>query len=194
MDVEDQGDMLSDLGELHVVQMLLADLHQDLTGRVARFRQLADLSSAIGSHGTMITGGEVSYMAWAEARSSYVHGNFVATVLLCQAMAEHVLASYLDMMLDTDALPPRIAFRETLRRCEAKGIISAVDARDFQRMANLRNPLSHHRLVNDPTNLTRRVLNEQIDGEEHLRRDATFAIGMAVRLLALPSFRLGGRR
>jgi hypothetical protein len=191
MNVEDQGDMLSDLGELHVVQMLLSDFHQDLKGRVSRFRQLADLSTAIGSNGTMITGGEVAYMAWAEARSSFVNGNFVATVLLCQAMAEQVLASYLDMRLDTDGLPRRIAFRDTLSRCEAKGIMSANDAGDFQKLADLRNPLSHHRHVDDPTNLTRRVINDQIAGEEHLRRDATFAIGMAVRLLALPSFRLG---
>jgi hypothetical protein len=56
---------------------------------------------------------------------------------------------------------------------------------------DLRNPLSHHRLIDDPTNLSRRAIDARMPGEEHLRRDATFAISMAVRLMALPMIRIG---
>lgn len=191
MDDADQGDILSELGELDLVRLLLAELHNDLSGRVGRYRQLADLSANLGSEGAMITGGEVAFAAWCEARSSFVNGNFVATVLLCQALAEQMLAAYLDLGLDGEPLPRRVTFRETLDRCEARGILSADDVQDLKRLADLRNPLSHHRHIDDPTNLSRRVLNERIAGEEHLRRDATFAITMAVRLLALPAFRIG---
>jgi hypothetical protein len=55
----------------------------------------------------------------------------------------------------------------------------------------LRNPLSHYRSINDPSNLSRRVLDTMFPAESHLRSDASFAISMAIRLLALPAFRLG---
>jgi hypothetical protein len=189
MNDQHQRDLLSEATELDFAQMLLADLHHDLTGRIARFRQLADLSAVLGSNGAMISG-EVAAAAWGEARSSFINGNFVATVLLCQAMAEQALASFLGLASDDEPLPLRIAFRDTLSRCEARAIITANDSRDFARLADLRNPLSHHRNLDDPANLSRRAINDRIAGEEQLRRDATFAISMAVRLLALPAFRV----
>jgi hypothetical protein len=184
-------DLFSPITELGLMQLLLADLHDDLVGKVARFRQLSDLSMALGSSGTMLSGGETTYHAWAEARSSFVHGNFIATVMVCQGLAEHLLASHLSLSLTAEELPERITFRETLDRCLAGNVISEADAADLRRLMSLRNPLSHFRSIDDPSNLSRRVLDERQDAEEHLRRDATFAIGMAVRLLALPSFRLG---
>jgi hypothetical protein len=55
----------------------------------------------------------------------------------------------------------------------------------------LRNPLSRFRIIDDPSNLSRRVLDNIISAETHLFRYASFAIGVAVRMLALPAFRLG---
>ncbi|WP_242098816.1 hypothetical protein [Sphingomonas sp. CROZ-RG-20F-R02-07] len=186
-----QRDLLSDLHDLDFVRLLLAEMHDDLLGRVSRFRQLDDTVSAVGSRQSMIPGGEVAYAAWVEARSSFVHGNFVATVLLSQAFAEQVLAAMLIMGLDAEPIPAKIKFPVTLKRCIARGMISQQDADDLRRLMNLRNPLSHHRLIDDPTNLSRRAIDACIPGEEHLRRDATFAISMVVRLLALPMIRLG---
>jgi hypothetical protein len=90
----------------------------------ARFRQLSDLSMALGSGEAMLPGGETTHAAWTEARSSFVHGNFVATVMLCQGLAEHVLASHLTLALDAEPLPARITFKETLARCLTKRVIS----------------------------------------------------------------------
>lgn len=56
---------------------------------------------------------------------------------------------------------------------------------------NLRNPLTHYRSIDDPSNLSRRVVDSMIPAETHLLTDATFAMSMAIRLLALPAFRLG---
>jgi len=102
-----------------------------------------------------------------------------------------MLAAYLNIKISAEELPRKIGFRDTLARCREQNIISEADARDLQKLAELRNPLSHHRHMDDPANLSRRVIDERIAGEEHLRRDATFAISMAVRLLALPVFRVG---
>lgn len=59
---------------------------------------------------------------------------------------------------------------------------------------SLRNPLSHFRGINDPSNLSRRVMDTALHLKEHLLRDATFAISVAVRLLSLPAFRLDDGR
>jgi hypothetical protein len=188
---EDQYDLLSPIKDLGLVRFLLADLHDDLPAKVARFRQLADLSGALGSSGTMLPGGETTYAAWTEARTSFIHGNYVATVLLCQSLAEHLLAAHLALGIDGEELPNRISFQDTLRRCMARNIITEKDADDLRRLMNLRNPLSHYRSIVDPSNLSRRVLDTMSPAESHLRGDASVAISMAVRLLSLPAFRLG---
>lgn len=186
-----QSELLSTVTDIDVFRILLADLHDDLTDKVARFRQLADLSVALGSLGTLMSGGETASAAWTEARSSFVHGNYVATVLLCQGLAEHMLAAYLTIGLDAEKLPDRVSFNDTLKRCVSRDVITLQDADDLRRLMNLRNPLTHYRSIDDPSNLSRRVLNSMIPADTHLLTDATFAMSMAIRLLALPAFRLG---
>lgn len=190
----DDSSLFSPLDDLDFVRHLLADLHNDLTGKVARFRQLADLTTEMGTERAMIPGGEVAFACWVEARSSFVQGNFVATVMLCQGMAEHMLASHLAMGVDAEPLRPKIRFDQTLKRCLADGVICDRDAEDFERLMALRNPLSHYRGVDDASNVDRRALDTRMPAREHLLNDATFAISMAVRLLALPMFRLGEGR
>ncbi|MBW8843585.1 MAG: hypothetical protein JF607_01250 [Burkholderiales bacterium] len=186
-----QGTLLSPLTDVAAMRILLGDLHDDLMGKVARFHQLAELSESLGPSGTMLPGGETTFAAWSEARSSFVHGNFVATVLLCQSLAEHTLAAHLSLGLYAEELPARITFQETLNRCIAKSEITAADAVDLRRLMALRNPLSHYRSVDDPSNLSRRALDSRIPTQAHLLNDATFAISMAIRILSLPAFRLG---
>ncbi len=117
-------------------------------------------------------------------------GNFTDGCALPRA-SRALLASFLHAGLLIDDLPRRISFAETLRRCQEREVISEPDATDLRRLMDLRNPLSHFRDLNDATNLSRRVLSTMEPAVEHLRRDATFAIGLAVRMLALPAFRLG---
>lgn len=186
-----QSTLLSSVTDLEIVRILLADLHDDLHGKVARFHQLADISLALGSGGTMLPGGQVALAAWTEARTSFVHGNFVATVLLCQSLAEQVLAAHLSMRLNREELPNRISFQETLRRCVAESVLSARDSEDLRRLMELRNPLSHYRNFDDPSNLSRRSMDTRSPEGQHLLDDATFGISIAVRLLALAAFRLG---
>jgi hypothetical protein len=190
MSQDPQLDLLSPVSDLDLVRLLLADLHDELADKVARFRLLSDLSMSLGSSGTMMPGGETAWAAWTEARASFIHGNFMATVLLSQGLAEHMLAAHLALGLAVEELPERVSFQETLTRSLSRGVIGEADAVDLRRLMDLRNPLLHFRSIDDPSNLSRRVLDER-HAAEHLRRDATFAIGMAVRLLSLPVFRLG---
>ncbi|ODM42991.1 hypothetical protein [Cereibacter johrii] len=188
---DDQPVLLSDLSDLDFVRHLLADLHDDQPGEVDRFRMLSDLGGQMGRSGTMIVGGHAAYHAWVEARSSFVHGNYVATILLCQGLVEHLLAAYLHAGLLVDDIPDRIPFADTLRRCRAREVVSDEDVTDLRRMMALRNPLSHFRHVNDAGNLDRRSIDTSQHAADLIRHDATFAIGLAVRILSNPVFRLG---
>lgn len=188
-----QDSLFSPLSDVDFFRHLIVDLHDDVAGKVARFRQLADLTVEHGTESAMIPGG-AAVSSWLEARSSFVHGNFVATVMLCQGMAEHMLASHLAMGMDAKPLPKKVRFEQTLKRCLDEGVISKRDAEDLDRLMSLRNPLSNYRNVNDEANLERRAIDTRMPAREHLISDATFAISMAARLLALPSSRLGDGR
>lgn len=121
-----EGDLLSPLTELEFLQLFLRDLHDDLPGRITRMRYLGDQAGTLGSAGTMILGGSPAYNAFAEARSSFVNGNYAATIILCQAMAENLLAAAIQ--LDGGLVPNRVAFAETLRLCEGKGYLTGHDS------------------------------------------------------------------
>jgi hypothetical protein len=111
MTEREQFDLQSEVSDLQLVRALLADLHDDLVGKIKRFRYLTDLSSALGTSGTLLPGGETVYSAWIEARASFVHGNYIATVLLCQGLAEHMLAAHLELPVSgvfLEALPARM--------------------------------------------------------------------------------------
>jgi len=190
-DGEPQADLLSNISELDAVSHLLADLHDDLPGKVTRFHHLADLSGALGPHGTMIFGGSPAFNAWTEARSSFVHGNFAATILLCQALVENLLAAFLHAGLMMDDLPLRIAFRDTLKRCQDRHLISSQDLSDLERLMGLRNPLIHFRTLDDGQSVDRRAITAGLRSEAVIEQEAWFAIGLAVRMLAKPQFRLG---
>ncbi len=56
---------------------------------------------------------------------------------------------------------------------------------------SLRNPLSHFRTVADDQNIDRRAITAGLEPETLIEQDAWFAIGLAVRVLAKPQFRLG---
>lgn len=188
---EDFGaDLFSGLSDIDYTRQLLGELFDDLGGKVARLRQLADLGGQLGRQGTMLFGGAATFGAWAEARSSFVHGNYVATVLLCQSLVENLLAAYLHSALTIDA-SQRVSFRETLKRCLARNLITGKECDDLERLMALRNPLTHFRTLDDEQNLDRRAMATGLQPDALVQRDASFAIGLAVRMLAKPQFRLG---
>jgi hypothetical protein len=188
---EGQRDLFSAVADLDLVRLLIADLHDDLAGRVTRFRLLRDLGSELGAQGTMIPGGQAAFLGWMEARSSFVQGNFIATVQLCQGLLEHALAAYFRLGLNGEDLPPRVSFRSTLDRCKARNILSDAETADLDKLMVLRNRLSHFRDLSDSSDIDRRAMQSGDHPDELLRRDARFAIGVATRILAKPQFRLG---
>ena len=187
---DEQIDLYSTLNDMASAKMLLEELQIDLEGKISRLRQLDDLNYDLGSNGSILTGGEVVYHIWQEVRSSFIHGNYVAVVLLCQSMAEHLLASYLEYRFSEDSRSKRMHFRDTIQECWSRGIITEIDKNDLLRLSHARNPLTHHRTFEDPTNLTRLSVEAGKIASDLLRGNANFAIRLAFRLLSLPAFRV----
>jgi hypothetical protein len=190
MNNHDQADLLSDWSVLDLATKLLTDLSDDLPARVTRFRYIADISASMGSSGTLIFGGQAASIAYVEARSSFVNGNFIATILLCQSLIENLLAGFLHVQSDSD-LPDKIQFKETLQRCKSKGFLTDEECVALDRLVKLRNPLMHFRNVNDSGNLLRRSMQAGMPAEDMLEDDASFAIGVAIKVLSKRPFALG---
>jgi hypothetical protein len=187
-DKEAQGDLLSEATDVSIVRFLLADLHNDLLGKVQRYHFLNDLGDRNG-HRTMLFGGSVAYNAWVEARSSFVHGNYIATILLCQSLVENLLAAFLHGGL-MDKLPHKIQFDETLRRCLKAKVLDERDVTELKQLSALRNPLTHFSNVDDQRNLDRRSIMTGRYSSDILSKDAWFAISLASRMMGKKPFRL----
>ncbi|MFI8581020.1 hypothetical protein [Ectopseudomonas khazarica] len=100
-----------------------------------------------------------------------------------------MLATHLTLSLQASALPKKISFQETIDRCVNQRVINSSLAVQLKKLMGLRNPLSHYRSVDDPESLSRRALESRAPAHVTLLGDATFAIGVAIDLLALPEFR-----
>src|SRR3546814_14097368 len=101
--------------------------------------------------------------------------------MLCQGLAEHVLAAHLEMLLDEEPLPPKVIFAETLRRCQVRSVISEQDVKDLRKLMTLRNPHSPFRANDDPATLLQRVLQTRQSPQSLLNSASTVALRTAIR-------------
>jgi hypothetical protein len=186
--------MFDDLpSESQTAEMLLRELTDDLGRRVERLRFLIALDQDFGRGTLMLPGGEVSYFAYVEARSSFVAGNFLSAVLAAQCFVENILGGHL--IVDETVRPIHgqsalasgpVGRRPKLRQLIDKGIeseiISPTQASRIEQLATIRNPLMHFRDVDDPAQLGRRVLNQRVQAVEIMEADARFALTTVIEL------------
>jgi hypothetical protein len=100
-----------------LLQTLLAEFTEDIHDVLERFRYLAAIENDVPApDGRIIYGGRVTYLSYVEARRSYIVGNFVATILLCQATLENLLAAFMHAMgLE---VPQKASLKWTLAACD----------------------------------------------------------------------------
>ena len=184
--------------ETVALQLLLADLHDDLAGRVDRLRLLLAFEADFGhGRGLMLPGGTPAQYGYTETRQAFIQGNFLSVVLLSQCVIENVLAAELGMLSlsneikgsDPLSLKVRPGFRDTIVAGRSAGILNEQDERDLLRLADLRNALTHFRTVGDSSHIDRRAMSERRAAGELCEDDARFAILLFVRILAKPQFR-----
>lgn len=186
-----QGNLWSDLDEVSATQMLLRDMHDDLPERVGRLLQLADLSKTLGRQGTLLYGGYAALALWQEIRSSFVHGNFAATVALGQALAEQTLGALLHVAYPDEERSPRISFKQSVELSKAREIVDEELALALLALPSIRNPMMHFRSIDDPNSLAARSIETLTPAEVHLQADALMTLTVAIRLLSLAEFRVG---
>ncbi|MDC9701673.1 MAG: hypothetical protein PSN37_05580 [Alphaproteobacteria bacterium] len=183
-------ELFADINNTDIMQIFLADLHDNLPDRIERFRQLTDIYYEKNSGTNFLFGGDVVYHTWEEARSSFIHGNFIATILLCQGMLENLLAAFLNCAIPSEKLPKRIGLAQTLKCCQENNMLSNQEVTDINKLKDLRNPLSHHRHFDDDANLTSRSVKANDLSGDLLQSDASFAIGLVAKILGKAPFKL----
>ena len=118
------------------LKVLLADLHDDLDGRVERLRILIAIESDFGGgRGLLLPGGMPAQFAFVETRQAFVAGNFLSVILLSQCMLENVLAAQIGMESLSREIKggssierkPRPTFRETIAACRSINVLDDND-------------------------------------------------------------------
>lgn len=184
--------------ETAALKVLLADLHADLEGRVARLRLLIAIESDFGSgRGLLLPGGFPAQFAYTETRQAFVAGNFLSVILLSQCVLENALAAQvglesISLEIKGDgaiASKTRPTFRDTITACRRVDILDEKDEHDLLRLSGLRNALIHFRDVNDETHLDRRAIKDRRPAADICEEDARFALVLFVRIMAKPAFR-----
>src|SRR5690606_29783908 len=174
----------------------------DLPFRIHRFRTLIALDADLGGSGVMLPGGPTAYMAYVEARSSFVAGNFAATILLSQTLIENLLGGHLildDVSREVRKRTPRTSkplgarpqIRPMLDHALEAGVLDAMDVENIERLMALRNPLVHFRNVNDPDNLTRKAMESGVHPDQIMYEDARFAISTLIAVVGKAQFAIG---
>jgi hypothetical protein len=139
----------------------------------------------------MIPGGTIAYRVWIEARNAFINGQFVALVLLCQGLMEHILASQLEGKADPVMLGNKVGAGTTRNRAASAGIISDDELIELDQLEKLRNPFAHYRNINDPEHVDQQATNERRSSDSIFEKSAVFAITLTIKVLSKPSFRLG---
>lgn len=155
---------------------------EDDATRSSRAVRLAFVLQAGGPLGNMlIPGGFVPARALDEARWCYVNGQFLASVLLCQAMLEHVLAGQYALM-GKDSLIKK-GFERLCDEALADHLISPSEHCAFASLRLLRNPYVHPKRMNDPKRMERRMMTENLSQEDIVEGDARQALLTVLRLM-----------
>lgn len=190
--------------EATAAKILLDDLYTDFEARIARCRLLLALDVDFGGSGVMLPGGHPTYLAFVEARSSFVAGNFLGTILLCLALIENLLGAYIRDEELADEIHGRSGFEEnrisarprltlSLDLCIARGLLTAQEAARVLELSELRNSLAHWRPENDRSHIDRRALDNRTHVFSVMGEDARFGITTVIKLLAKPEFAIGRR-
>lgn len=163
---------------------LREDDEQTLLARVERTRVVAEAHEP--ETWRMFPGGPVSVVAFEEARRAYVHGLFLACVLLCQVCIEHSLAAV--FRLSDDDQTARMNYSELLRAARRQRFLSDAEFELFDRLRDVRNPYVHSRSLDDATHPMRRAVATDTPPDDLLAGDAMEAISGLMALLSRPPF------
>lgn len=150
--------------------------------RPERLARLRFIQEEFGPPADMLlTGGIGAMFAINELKWSFVYGNFMATIFLCQTFAEHSLAGPFALGGDDEHVERGMKhlIDESLKR---KAISSDLAAR-LNELREMRNPYTHPRILQKKQSLLDRVVKTKKEPWSMAEADAKTAIQIVVDFL-----------
>jgi hypothetical protein len=112
-----------------------------------------------------------------EAVDSYIHGNFISTLVLALAYVEHVLNDRLPPVpLPSGKVKSKPTITDRIEQARAAGRFSEELLIGAEIMSDFRNPFIHRRNDEDPDTLGRRVWSRKEHPRAILEQDACDAL------------------
>ena len=164
-------------------QKLLADIQEaDTASRATRLERLEFLLAEFGPPADMmLIGGIGAMFAIQELQSSFLNGNYMATIFCCQTFAEHSLAGGYALGGQDELVES--GFNKLIHQSLADGTISARIAERLHELRQMRNPYTHPRIIQKRQSLLDRLVARKSDPHSMAERDARDAIQILVDFL-----------
>ncbi len=165
-------------------ERLLEAERTTLADRTERMAELMALGEP--ADGRMIFG--QAHDALFEAQSSYISGWYHCTIMAVQVCLEKLLSGQVGFFeMDT---PPR-SYARLLRFAHENRLLSQHEYDLFDRLRIARNPVAHHRPIDDPGHPLRRAMAADAPAEDLIFEDARASIRALIDFVNRPPFALG---
>ena len=179
--------------ESHLVEWLNREHNADVGNKAKRLRYIR---RQFGKEGQIqvFFGGPIAKDLFEEARWSYVNGQFIACLLLCQSFFEADLTGQISHAPwhfgMTDASLEAAGFAELIDAAELGRIISPLDARTFHWLRKTRRQYVHVKPAFSKKNFMKRVVHENRIPYALHKRDARKAIKIILNWIQQPPHRI----
>ncbi|MCF9126266.1 hypothetical protein J8A01_23180 [Vibrio parahaemolyticus] len=151
------------------------DEEQTRPDRIVRFVELNELFSPQGD--MLLTGGLQSHLAFHELANSYVNGNYMAVVLLCQAFIEHSLSG--EFIMRGQNTIAESSFKKILESAKGAEIISEALFEQLEVLRKIRNPYVHAKAGLKNGSLAKKLIDGRFESAEDLAKsDALKSLGI----------------
>jgi len=148
--------------------------------RTSRARRLRFLTKEYGGGDYRLFYDQLAALAFEEARQVYLHGLFIACMLMCQVCVEQMLCGLLNAAGRNEL--KGATYEQILRKARDQKLLSTAEFATFDRLRKWRNPYVHSRPIGSKGTLIRRAIDSKTSPEEITARDARIAIRSVFRL------------
>lgn len=155
------------------VQGIESFVQDEISTRPERIDRFVEMNELFGPQGDMLLeGGIQSQLALHELANSYVNGNYMAVVLLCQAFIEHSLSGKF-IQCGEDKLAES-TFKKIIDAALQKNMVDQEVYNEMEVLRKLRNPYVHAKIGLKNGSLAKRMLDEKIYSFEALAQKDAF--------------------
>jgi len=131
---------------------------------------------------SLFHGGLKSHYLFEEARYCFVYGQYIASIVLSLSYIENTLASVFYASGRNDL--QRASVVNLLEEAKEEGLISESEFAVFNKVREIRNPITHFRKLGDKKTIEYRAVKNDRHPYELLEKDAKTALKATFRMMA----------